>query len=46
MPKNPQIVFVKITNTHKYTHIPTNTHDGEEIGPCVIYQNDRLVGGG
>ena len=41
--KNPQIVFVKSTNTPRYTQIPTNTHDREEIGPSVIYQNDRLA---
>jgi hypothetical protein len=41
--KNPQIVFVKSTNTPKYTKKPTNTHDREEIGPSVIYQNDPLA---
>ena len=40
---NTQIVFVKSTNTPKYTQIPTNTHDQEEIGPSVIYPNDRLA---
>ena len=25
--KNPEIAFVKYTNTPKYPQIPTNTHD-------------------
>ena len=40
---NTQIVFVKSTNTPKYTQIPTNTHDREEIDPSVIYQNVRIA---
>ena len=40
---NPHIVFVKTTNTPKYTQKPTNKHDRGEIGPSVIYKNDSLA---
>jgi hypothetical protein len=45
---NPQIAFVKYTNTPKYAQIPTNTHYQEEIAPCeyasiLAYSHTRIL---